>query len=108
MLHSSRAADAKATAVPGMRVITLELFEKLKDAVTAFAAALASSPDRWADEQAVREQLAHHKRTGNRFFTAYADPLFPPDTVPGRGGPRARFVFWRARPGRRRQVRPLL
>ncbi|WP_435607365.1 hypothetical protein [Streptomyces ardesiacus] len=77
MLHSSRAVDAKATAVPGMRVITPELFEKLKDAVTAFAAALASSPDRWADEQAVREQLAHHKLTGNRFFTAYAEPVSP-------------------------------
>ncbi|MFE1782428.1 hypothetical protein ACFW9F_07515 [Streptomyces sp. NPDC059506] len=75
MLHPSRASDAKATAVPGMRVITPELFEKLKDAVTAYAAALASSPDRWADEQAVREQLAHHRLTGDRFFTTYAEPV---------------------------------
>lgn len=44
MLHPSRVCDAKATAVPGMRVIMPELFEKLKDAVTAYAAALASSP----------------------------------------------------------------
>lgn len=77
MLHPSQAADAKATAVPGMRVITPELFGKLKDAVTAYAAALASSPDRWADEQSVREQLAHHKLTGDRFLTAYAEPVSP-------------------------------
>ncbi|WP_055470019.1 hypothetical protein [Streptomyces ardesiacus] len=77
MLHPSRAADAKATAVPGMRVITPEQFGQLKDAVTAYAAALASSPDRWADEQAVREQLAHHKLTGDRFLTAYAEPVSP-------------------------------
>lgn len=43
--------------------------------MTSYAAALASSPDRWADEQAVREQLAHHKLTGDRFFTAYAEPV---------------------------------
>jgi hypothetical protein len=32
MLHRSRASDAKAIAVPGMRVITPELFQKLKNA----------------------------------------------------------------------------
>ncbi|MGW1163713.1 helicase C-terminal domain-containing protein, partial [Streptomyces sp. NPDC002513] len=75
MLHPSRASDDKATGVPGMRVVTPALFEKLKDAVTSYAAALASSPDHWADEQAVREQLAHHKLTGDRFFTTYAEPV---------------------------------
>lgn len=75
MLHPSRVSDAKATAVPGMRVVTPALFEKLKEAVTSYAAALASSPDRWADEQAVRDQLAHHKLTGDRFFTTYAEPV---------------------------------
>ncbi|MCX4993708.1 DEAD/DEAH box helicase family protein [Streptomyces sp. NBC_00568] len=75
MLHPSRVRDDKATAVPGMRVVTPALFEKLKVAVTAYAAALASSPDRWADEQAVREQLTHHKLTGDRFFTTYSEPL---------------------------------
>jgi hypothetical protein len=75
MLHPSRVCDAKATAVPGMRVITPELFEKLKEAVTSYAAALAGSPDRWADEQAVRDQLAHHKLTGDRLFTTYSEPV---------------------------------
>ncbi|MGP3974458.1 DEAD/DEAH box helicase [Streptomyces sp. 8N114] len=75
MLHPSRVSDAKATPPPGMRVVTPARFEKLKEAVTQYATALASSPDRWADEQAVREQLAHHKLTGDRFFTTYADPV---------------------------------
>ncbi|MFK4196705.1 DEAD/DEAH box helicase family protein [Streptomyces sp. NPDC033754] len=77
MLHPSRVPDDKATAVPGMRVVTPALFEKLKEAVTSYAAALASGPDRWADEQAVREQLAYHKLTGDRFFSAYSEPLSP-------------------------------
>ncbi|MEV8346425.1 DEAD/DEAH box helicase family protein [Streptomyces niveus] len=75
MLHPSRVRDGKATAVPGMRVVTPALFEKLKEAVTAYAAALASGPERWADEQAVREQLTHHKLTGDRFFATYSEPL---------------------------------
>ncbi|WP_093868115.1 DEAD/DEAH box helicase family protein [Streptomyces sp. KS_5] len=75
MLHPSRVCDAKAIAVPGMRVVTPALFEKLKEAVTSYAAALAGSPDRWADEQAVRDQLAYHKLTGDRFFTTYAEPV---------------------------------
>ncbi|SDP61554.1 Replicative superfamily II helicase [Streptomyces sp. cf386] len=75
MLHPSQVSDARATAVPGMRVVTPPLFEKLKEAVTSYAAALAGSPDRWADEQAVRDQLAHHKLTGDRFFTTYAEPV---------------------------------
>ncbi|MET7543982.1 hypothetical protein [Streptomyces sp. NPDC005507] len=73
MLHPSRVSDSRATPVPGMRVVTPALFEKLKEAVTRYTAALAASPDHWADEQAVREQLAHHKLTGDRFFTIYAD-----------------------------------
>ncbi|MGR3875563.1 hypothetical protein ACUXZZ_44250 [Streptomyces graminifolii] len=58
-----------------MRVVNPALFEKPKEAVTAYAAALASSPDRWADEQAVREQLTHHKLTGDRFVAAYSESL---------------------------------
>ncbi|MFJ4695556.1 hypothetical protein [Streptomyces sp. NPDC088766] len=75
MLHPSRVSDDKATAVPGMRVVTPTLFEKLKEAVTSYAAALTSTPDRWADEQAVHEQLAHHKLTGDRVFTTYAEAV---------------------------------
>ncbi|MER6401491.1 DEAD/DEAH box helicase family protein [Kitasatospora sp. NPDC001603] len=75
MLHPSQVRDTRAIAVSGMRVVTPALFKKLKEAVTSYAAALASNPDRWADEQAIREQLAHHKLTGDRFFTTYADSL---------------------------------
>ncbi|MER7812945.1 hypothetical protein [Streptomyces sp900116325] len=58
-----------------MRVVTPATFEKLKEAVMQYAAALASSSDRWGNEQAVREQLAHHKLTGDRFFDTYAEPV---------------------------------
>lgn len=75
MLHPSRVSDTKATPLPGMRVVTPEAFKKLKKAVMQYAAALTSSPDRWSDEQAVGEQLAHHKLTGDRFFDAYAEPV---------------------------------
>ncbi|MER6354646.1 hypothetical protein ABT186_23210 [Streptomyces sp. NPDC001634] len=75
MLHPSWVSDDKATAVPGMRVVTPATFGKLREAVTSYAAALASNPIRWADEQAVREQLAHHKLTADRFFTTYAEAV---------------------------------
>ncbi|MEW2291002.1 hypothetical protein [Streptomyces sp. NPDC047841] len=88
MVHPSRVCDDKAIAVPGMRVVTPALFEKLKKAVTAYAAALASSPDRWADEQAVREQLAHHKLTGDRFFATYSEPVRASSTPGSLEGPR--------------------
>lgn len=77
MVHPSRVSDAKANTVPGMRVVTPSLFAKLKDAVASYAAALAAAPERWADEQTVREQLAHHKLTGDRFFATYAEPVTP-------------------------------
>jgi Type III restriction enzyme, res subunit len=75
MLHPSRVSDANATPPPGMRIITPVMLDKLKEAVTSYAAALAISPDRWVDEQAVREQLTHHQLTGDRFFTIYAEPV---------------------------------
>ncbi|MEV8334470.1 MULTISPECIES: hypothetical protein [Streptomyces] len=62
MLHPSQFSDARAIAVPGMRVVTPALFKKLKDAVTRYACALASSPDRWTDGQPVRGQRAPQAR----------------------------------------------
>ncbi|GGZ22640.1 hypothetical protein GCM10010300_77810 [Streptomyces olivaceoviridis] len=43
--------------------------------MTRYAAALASTPDHWADERTVREQLVRHKLTGDRFFTTYSEPV---------------------------------
>ncbi|MGW7260624.1 hypothetical protein [Streptomyces sp. NPDC054834] len=75
MLHPSRVCDAKATPPPSMRVVTPARFEELKKAVTQYAAALASGPGLWGDEQAVSAQLAHHRLTGDRFFDAYAETV---------------------------------
>ena len=44
-------------------MVTPARFEKLKKAVMSYAAALTSGPGRWSNEEAVREQLAHHTLT---------------------------------------------
>ncbi|MGY1583249.1 DEAD/DEAH box helicase [Streptomyces sp. MN13] len=75
MLHPSRISDGEGTPPTGMRVVTPAKLEKLKEALRQYAAALASNPGRWGDEQAVAEQLAHHKLTGDRFFDIYAEPV---------------------------------
>jgi hypothetical protein len=73
MVHPSRALDAKAIAVPGMRVITQQKLEDLKAAVVAYVVALGDGPGRWKDEQAVATQLTHHRLTAGALFQAYAD-----------------------------------
>jgi hypothetical protein len=78
MVHPSAISDERSTPVPGMRVVTPDLFEKLATAVTQFATALAGAPDRWSDEQAVRDQLTYHKLTGDRFFDTYSQPVRRP------------------------------
>lgn len=78
MVHPSAANDARSTPVPGMRVVTPDLFEQLSAALTQYATALAGAPGRWGDEQAVREQLSHHKLTGDQFFTTYSKPVRRP------------------------------
>ncbi|MFI0813551.1 DEAD/DEAH box helicase [Streptomyces echinatus] len=78
MLHPSRVSDGEGTPPPGMRVVTPNKLKQLKDAVTQYATALTSSPGRWGDEQAVAEQLAHHKLTGDRFFDTYAEAVRTP------------------------------
>ncbi|MGP3978312.1 hypothetical protein ACTWQF_30770 [Streptomyces sp. 8N114] len=77
MLHPSRYSESQGTPPQGMRIVTPARFEKLKEAVTQYVAALAASPDRWRDEQAVGEQSAHHKLNGDRFFYTYAEPVRP-------------------------------
>ncbi|WP_254391027.1 hypothetical protein [Streptomyces sp. AC550_RSS872] len=73
MVHPSRVCDAKATPQPVMRVVTPAKYELLKQSVIQYAVALASDLGRWADEQAVAAQLAHHKLTGDRFLDTYSE-----------------------------------
>ncbi|QHN31195.1 DEAD/DEAH box helicase [Gordonia amarae] len=78
MLHPSRTIDDRGTVVDGMKVVTPAKLEELKEAVRAFAVALADGQGRWGDEQAVRERLSHGQLTGDRIFQKYVEaPIIP-------------------------------
>jgi hypothetical protein len=72
MVHPSDTIHDKGIAVPGMRVVTEQTWERLKQAVRGFAVALADGQGRWKDETAVAEQLAYAKLTAGNFFQTYA------------------------------------
>ncbi|WP_199546370.1 DEAD/DEAH box helicase [Streptomyces sp. N35] len=75
MVHPSHVAHAQATPQAGMRVVTPVKFDLLKQAVVAYAVALASDLGGWKDEQAVAAQLAHHKLTGDRIIDTYSQAV---------------------------------
>nr|AIU93445.1 hypothetical protein LRS1606.11 [Rhodococcus sp. NS1] len=78
MLHPSRTLDERGTVVDDMKVVTPAKLKELKAAVRAFAVALADGQGRWADEQAVSEQLNHGKLTGSKIFQKYVEsPIIP-------------------------------
>lgn len=72
MLHPTDTLNPLAIQVPNMRVITPAKLGELKTAITAFATALAQGQHRWADEQAVADQLAFHNLTGDRIVGTYS------------------------------------
>lgn len=71
-VHPVDVLDSKATPVAGMRIITPVKLDELKTAVEAFATALAQGTARWTSEQAVAEQLAYHRLTGDRIVATYS------------------------------------
>jgi hypothetical protein len=72
MLHPVDVLDNLAIPVPGMRVITPDTLTKLKTAIEAFTIALGHGNNLWASEQAVAQQLAFHKLTGERIINTYS------------------------------------
>jgi hypothetical protein len=70
MVHPRREYDQHGTAMENIRVVTPVKLEELKNAVRACAVALADGQGRWADEQAVAAQLAHHKLDAGNLFQA--------------------------------------
>ncbi|WP_246107152.1 hypothetical protein [Pseudonocardia kunmingensis] len=70
--------DEKAIAVPGMRVITPAKLTDLKTAIEGFAQALAQGHRAWAAEQAVAQQLATYRLTGDRVITVFSVPACRP------------------------------
>jgi hypothetical protein len=73
MVHPSRDLDVQGIGVPKMRVVTTAKLEELKEAVRAYATALADGMGSWGEEQAVATQLAHNKLDGGNVFQAYAE-----------------------------------
>lgn len=73
MVHPSHQCDRQGTPVPGMRVVTLDKLELLKQAVIAFATALAGGRGNWTDGQAVAAQLTYGKLDAGSLFQTYAE-----------------------------------
>lgn len=73
MVHPSRDCDKRGTPVPNMRVVTPAKLERLKQAVVAYAVALAEGQGRWGDEHAVSAHLAHGKLDGGNLFQTFAE-----------------------------------
>lgn len=74
MLHPSRDVDQRGTAIDGMRVITTTKLDALKEAVVAYAVALADGTGRWSDDRAVAEQLAHRHLTAGEIIPTFSEP----------------------------------
>jgi hypothetical protein len=76
MIHRSRVFESAATPHPDSRIMTAELLPKFRDAVRAFAAAVAAAVDSPGAEQLdakhAQALLEHHKLTPERILQAYA------------------------------------
>jgi hypothetical protein len=71
MIHPSNKVHPRGAAPVGCRVITAETLPKLRDAVRAWAAALAGD-DHYRNPDAVRQQLAARKLNGRSSVEAHA------------------------------------
>ncbi|OLF06259.1 DEAD/DEAH box helicase [Actinophytocola xanthii] len=72
MLHPTDTLHDMAVIVPGMRVVTPAKLTELKTAVESFATAMTQSPNLWANEHAVAQQLGFYRLTGDRILGAYS------------------------------------
>jgi hypothetical protein len=71
MIHPSNKVHSRGAAPVGCRVITAETLPKLRDAVRAWATALAGD-DHYRNPDAVRQQLAARKLNGRSSVEAHA------------------------------------
>jgi hypothetical protein len=72
MVHPVDVYDAQAIAVPQMKVITPSKLAEFKTAIVAFATALAQGQSLGREEQAIAQQLAFHRLTGDRIVATYS------------------------------------
>jgi hypothetical protein len=73
-VHPSNLVSNQATMPDGMRVVTPEKLETLKESVRSFAVALANGMGRWADPDQVAEELARFSLAGKSLVAKYTVP----------------------------------
>jgi hypothetical protein len=71
MIHPSNKPHQCAAAPPGSRIVTASTLPRLRDAVRAWAAALAAG-DEYRNPDAVRQQLLERKLNGRSAIEAYS------------------------------------
>lgn len=63
--------------MPGLRVVTPDKLEELREAVAGAARALATGQGRWGDEQAVAAEWQRAKLTAGSLFDTYSHTARP-------------------------------
>jgi hypothetical protein len=98
LLHRTHEHDVDATPPEGTRVVTEKTLEKLKDAVLAFATAIASNVGSWGNPDEVANQLTHHKLIAGEIFSRFGgrSPTVRPVARDFRRGPRVRAAHRQA------------
>lgn len=71
MIHRVAKFDKHASPDPRMRVMTAELLEKFKTAVSSFAKNIASDKEIASDSDELQKLLNHYKLTGEAIVDAY-------------------------------------
>lgn len=71
LVHPTNRLASNATAPPATRVVTESRLEQLREAVRAFAIALADARG-WGDHRVVAQQLQTHRLTSGEVASAYA------------------------------------
>lgn len=74
MVHPSKQIDNLATPVPGMRIITREEIELIKNQLISFAVAV-SQAENWNNESRIQALLQEYHLRGQDFIQQYTVPF---------------------------------
>lgn len=71
MIHRVAKFEKQASPDPRMRIMTIELLEKFKTAVSSFTKNIASDKRIASDFDELQKLLTHYKLTGEAIIDAY-------------------------------------
>ncbi|MBB0242689.1 DEAD/DEAH box helicase [Streptomyces alkaliphilus] len=77
MLHPSSTLHTQSPPVPGLRVVTPNKLDELREAVAGVTRALATGHGRWGNEQSVAAELQRAKLTAGAIFSTYTETARP-------------------------------